>query len=238
MKKAIVIGASSGIGRELARVLSRGSYAVGLAGRRADLLKSLQNEITGASFIKHIDVSKQDEAIGHLEEFILEMGGLDLIVISSGVGFINPELGWKAEKDTVDVNVSGFAAMAGVAFKHFLKQDYGHIVGISSVAALRGGAEAPAYNASKAFVSNYLGGLRQKAAKAGAAITVTDIKPGFVNTAMAKGEGLFWVASPEKAAYQIYRAIEGRRKHAYITRRWRLMAWLLKFMPDWIYNKL
>lgn len=238
MKKAIVIGASSGIGRELARVLSRDSYAVGLAGRRADLLKSLQDEITGASFIKHIDVSKQDEAIGHLEEFILEMGGLDLIVISSGVGFINPELGWKAEKDTVDVNVSGFAAMAGVAFKHFLKQDYGHIVGISSVAALRGGAEAPAYNASKAFVSNYLGGLRQKAAKAGAAITVTDIKPGFVNTAMAKGEGLFWVASPEKAAYQIYRAIEGRRKHAYITRRWRLMAWLLKFMPDWIYNKL
>lgn len=238
MKKAIVIGASSGIGRELARVLSRDSYAVGLAGRRADLLKSLQDEITGASFIKHIDVSKQDEAIGHLEEFILEMGGLDLIVISSGVGFINPELGWKAEKDTVDVNVSGFAAMAGVAFKHFLKQDYGHIVGISSVAALRGGAEAPAYNASKAFVSNYLGGLRQKAAKAGAAITVTDIKPGFVNTAMAKGEGLFWVASPEKAANQIYRAIEGRRKHAYITRRWRLMAWLLKFMPDWIYNKL
>lgn len=238
MKKAIIIGASSGIGRELAKVLSRDSYAVGLAGRRADLLKSLQDEITGASFIKHIDVSKQDEAIGHLEEFILEMGGLDLIVISSGVGFINPELGWKAEKDTVDVNVSGFAAMAGVAFKHFLKQDYGHIVGISSVAALRGGAEAPAYNASKAFVSNYLGGLRQKAAKAGAAITVTDIKPGFVNTAMAKGEGLFWVASPEKAANQIYRAIEGRRKHAYITRRWRLMAWLLKFMPEWIYNKL
>lgn len=238
MKKAIVIGASSGIGRELARVLSRESYAVGLAGRRTDLLKSLQNELTEASFIKHIDVSKQDEAIGHLEELIQEMGGLDLIVISSGIGFINPELGWKAEKDTVDTNVSGFAAMAGVAFKHFLKQDNGHIVGISSIAALRGGAEAPAYNASKAFVSNYLGGLRQKAAKAGAAITVTDIKPGFVNTAMAKGEGLFWVSPPEKAAYQIYKVIKSRRKHAYITRRWRLMAWLLKFMPDWIYNKL
>ncbi len=238
MKKAIIIGASSGIGRELSKVLSRNGYMMGLAGRRTELLESLQKEIQHNSLIKNIDVSKQDEAMGHLEDLIDVMGGVDLVVISSGIGFINPELKWRDEKDTIDVNVSGFAAMAGVSFKHFLKQGSGHIVGISSVAALRGAGEAPAYNASKAFISNYLEGLRQKAAKAGTSIAITDIQPGFVDTAMAKGEGLFWVAPPEKAASQIYSAIEGRKKRAYITRRWRLIAWLLKTIPDWIYNKL
>ena len=238
MNKAIIIGASSGIGRELAKVFSQNGYTVGLTGRRVDLLKSLQNECPRTSFIKNIDVSNQDEATGHLEELIRDMGGLDLIVISSGVGFINPDLDWKNEKETIDVNVSGFASMAGVAFKYFQKEGSGHIVAISSVASLRGSGEAPAYNASKAFVSNYLEGLRQKAAKARVAITVTDIRPGFVDTAMAKGEGLFWVAPPKKAAYQIYKAIKRRRKHAYITKRWRLIAWLLKAMPDRLYNKL
>lgn len=237
MKKAIIIGASSGIGRELAKVLSQNSYALGLTGRRTDLLESLRNDISATSFVKKIDISEQDDAMVHLENLISEMGGLDLIVISSGIGFLNTELGWKEEKETIDVNVTGFAAMTNIAFRYFLKQGSGHIVGISSIAALRGSGEAPAYNASKAFVSNYLEGLRQKVTKAGLAITVTDIQPGFVDTAMAKGEGLFWIAPTQKAAYQIYKAIEGRKKHAYITKRWRFIAWLLKAIPDRLYNK-
>ena len=77
----------------------------------------------------------------------------------------------------------------------------------------RGGA-APAYNASKAFVSNYMEGLRQKVRKPNLPITVTDIQPGLVDTAMAQGEGLFRVAPPEKAARQIHEVIKRRRKHA------------------------
>ena len=130
------------------------------------------------------------------------------------------------------------AAIANAAFKYFYNQGSGHIVGISSIAAIRGSGEAPAYNASKAFVSNYLEGLRQKARKSGIAITVTEIQPGFVNTAMAKGEGLFWVSSPGKAGQQILKAVNSKKKHAYITKRWRLIAWLLKIIPGWIYNKL
>ncbi|HLA50420.1 MAG TPA: oxidoreductase, partial [Thermodesulfovibrionia bacterium] len=98
--------------------------------------------------------------------------------------------------------------------------------------------DSPAYNASKAFMSNYLEGLRQKTIKLKIPIVVTDIQPGFVNTAMAKGEGLFWVASPEKAAKQIFKAIESKKRHAYITKRWRIIAWLLTISPDWFYNKL
>ncbi|MBM4067242.1 MAG: SDR family NAD(P)-dependent oxidoreductase, partial [Planctomycetes bacterium] len=187
MKKAIIIGATSGIGRELAKILSLNNYVVGMAGRRTELLSNLQREISG-SYIKRIDVAESEEAITFLKELIQEMGGMDMIVISSGVGFINPELDWKQEKETIDVNISGFAAIANAAFKYFSNQGSGYIVGISSIAAIRGSGEAPAYNASKAFVSNYLEGLRQKANKSGIAITVTEIQPGFVNTAMAKGE--------------------------------------------------
>lgn len=237
MKKAIIIGATSGIGRELAKILSLNNYVVGMAGRRTELLSSLCREISG-SYIKRIDVTKSEEAITLLNELIQEMGGMDMIVICSGVGFINPELDWKLEKETIGVNISGFATIANAAFKYFAYQGSGHIVGISSVAAIRGSGEAPAYNASKAFVSNYLEGLRQKASKSGIGITVTEIQPGFIDTAMAKGEGLFWVAPPEKAAHQIFKAITGKKKHAYITKRWRIIALLLKIMPGWIYNKL
>jgi len=238
MQKAIIIGASSGIGRELAKILSQNNYVVGLVGRRIELLSELQSEISTKTYVKCIDIVQTAEAINLFEELIREMDGMDLIVISSGVGFINHGLDWVQEKETIEVNVSGFTAMASAAFKYFCKQGSGHIVGISSIAAIRGGSESPAYNASKAFVSNYMEGLRQKASKLKLPIIITDIQPGFVNTAMAKGEGLFWVASPGKAAWQIFKAIKNKKKHTYITKRWRIIAWLLKVMPDWVYNRL
>jgi short-subunit dehydrogenase len=238
MKRAIIVGASSGIGRELAVILSEKGYVVGLAGRRIQLLEELKHHLPGPAFTKQMDVADHPEAIKRLEELIAEMGGLDLIVLSAGTGFINPDLNWKEEQQTIEVNVTGFTAMANVAFRHFVKVGGGHLVGISSIAALRGSREAPAYNASKAFMANYLEGLSNKAAKAGLPIVVTDIQPGFVDTAMAKGEGLFWVASPQKAAQQIYRAIQRKAKRTYVTKRWRLIAWLLKTLPDALYARL
>ncbi|WP_368294441.1 SDR family NAD(P)-dependent oxidoreductase [Dehalobacter sp. TBBPA1] len=237
MKKAIVIGATSGIGRELAKILAENNYIVGLTGRRMELLHELQKEIITESYIKNFDVSST-EAMKLLEDLIQEMNEVEIIIISAGCGFINPDLDFDKEKKTIDVNVSGFVAMVNVAFKYFVKRGVGHIVGISSIASLRGNGSAPAYNASKSFVSNYLEGLRQKAYKLGIPIIITDIQPGFVDTAMAQGEGLFWVASPAKAALQIYKKIVAKKKHAYISKRWRSIAWLLKIMPNWLYNKL
>ncbi len=238
MKRAIIIGASSGIGRELAKVFSQDGYVVGLTGRRVDLLISLQQELSTPSFVKRMDVSQLSEAMRCLEELIREMNHVDLIVISAGVGFINTELEWEKEKATIDVNVAGFAAMANVAVKHFIEQSSGHLVGISSIAALRGSGATPAYNASKAFASNYIEGVRQKVSKLKLPIVITDIQPGLVDTAMAQGEGLFWVAPPEKAARQIFDVIKSRRKHAYVTKRWRTIAWLLKIVPDYVYHKM
>lgn len=238
MKKAIIVGASSGIGKEVAKVLAQNNYAVGLTGRRGELLTALQSEIATQSYVKTFDVSQTDTAIQALTELINEMGGVDLIVISAGVGFINPEFDWEKERATIETNVAGFAAMANVAVKHFLERQKGHLVGISSIAAIRGTGDAAAYNASKAFVSNYLEGLQKKFVKLNLPVVVTDVKPGFVDTAMAQGEGLFWVAPPEKAARQIYDVIKARQSHAYVTKRWRSIGLLLKLMPSYIYKRM
>lgn len=258
MKKAIIIGATSGIGYELAKVFSLEGYEVGIAGRRADLLEKLSLELPTRSYSAAIDVQKTESAVASLEKLIADMGEVDIIVLSAGTGHVNPSLDWLPEKDTIDTNVSGFAAMANVAMRYFAGKGSGHLVGISSVACVRGDCMAPAYNASKAFISNYLEGLDKKAAKERLAITVTDIRPGFVDTAMmktytvdidkaavgeknaakAKGGVLFWVASPQRAASQIYQAIQRKKKRAYVTRRWVIAAWLLRMMPDWIYNRV
>ncbi|MCK5577896.1 MAG: SDR family NAD(P)-dependent oxidoreductase [Planctomycetes bacterium] len=238
MKKAIVIGATSGIGRELAKVLSENQYDLGLSGRRTNLLETLQTEIPDKTIVKFMDVSQTEEASRTLKELISEMGGADLIVLCSGTGHTNTDLDWSITKETIDVNVYGFTALANVATNYFIAQGKGHLVGISSVAAIRGHSSAPSYNASKAFQSNYLEGIRHKVRKLGQPIIVTDIQPGFVDTAMAKGPGIFWVAPARKAAIQIYKVIKKKKKHAYITKRWRLIAWLSKVLPDFIYNKI
>jgi short-subunit dehydrogenase len=173
-----------------------------------------------------------------LEALVERLGGLDLLVICAGTGYINPELAWNLEGSTIAVNVRGFAVAANFGMCHFIKQGSGQLVAISSVAAIRGSGAAPAYNASKAFVSNYLEGLRQNAVRIELPIAVTDIKPGFVDTAVAKGDGLFWVAPVEKAVDQIYRAIRLRKSHVYVTRRRRLIGWLMKCLPRAVYMRM
>ncbi|MEW6712800.1 MAG: SDR family NAD(P)-dependent oxidoreductase [Candidatus Riflebacteria bacterium] len=238
MKKAAVIGASSGIGYELAIILWQQGYRVAVAARRLELLEKLnqhcQNELT-AGFM---DLNEPEQAMKTLDNFIETLGGLDLVIISSGTGEINDDLCWEIEKSTIQTNVTGFTAIACRAMQHFIEKKSGHLAGISSIAGERGGRSSPAYNASKAFVSNFLEGLRQKCVHDRIPVHITDIRPGFVDTAMAKGEGIFWSASPQKAARQIFSAIEGKQNLVYITRRWRLISWLLKILPDFLYNRL
>jgi short-subunit dehydrogenase len=238
MKKAIIIGASSGIGRELAKQLSLQSYELGLVARREEMLLSLQNELSTPSHIEVIDINDPAHAIEKLERLIAMMGAIDLFIISSGVGMLNSKLEWQKELETIQTNVMGCTAVAGVAMKQCLSQGYGHIAILSSIAALRGGHAAPAYNASKAYLSNYAQGLRKRAAKENKAITITDIKPGFVDTPMARGTGKFWVATPQEAAKQILAAINRKASHVYVTKRWRLVAWLLKLLPDSLYHRM
>lgn len=238
MKKVIIVGASSGIGRELAKVFASQGYELGITSRRIELLNDLASTIPTKTYIRKMDVCDIESAMQILAELLVDMVDVDIIILNSGTGHINPVLDWSLEKVTIDTNVSGFTALAGSAMNYFLKRRVGHLVGISSIASIRGSDSCPSYNASKAFMSNYLEGLRIKAIKSKIPITVTDIQPGFVDTAMAQGDGLFWVASPQKAANQIYRAIQQKKKRAYITKRWAVVAWLLKILPSSWYAKI
>lgn len=237
MKTAIVIGASSGIGRALAVFLSADGYRIGAVARRTDLLLQLQAELAGPCVIQTIDVSQPELARPLLRELIDELGDVDLFIVNAGTGFVNETLAWEPESDTIAVNVLGFTAMVNVAVEHLESRGSGHLVGISSLAGLRGSRVAPAYAASKAYVSNYLQAMRHRFAKLNLPIFVTDVQPGFVDTPMAGGNR-FWISSPEKAARQIFAATRSHKKVVYITRRWRLIAWLMRIVPDVLYSKM
>jgi short-subunit dehydrogenase len=234
-RTAVIIGASSGIGEALAHQLDREGWRLGLLARRLDRLEALRQTLAPGTVVRRIDVTRGDAA-AILDEVIETLGGVDLAIISAGTGH-NEALHWELDVETVAVNVLGFMAMAQVAMRHFLKRGRGHLVGISSVAALRGN-RAASYAASKAFQSVYLDGLRDLARHGGHPIVVTEVQPGFVDTAMMKPDRplpavvrRLFVASPAKAARQILRAVQKRKKHAYITRRYAVVALLLKLLP-------
>ena len=238
MKKAIVIGATSGIGRSVALRLINQGYKVAVTGRKAELLNELKTLHPDSVVISAFDLTHTVNTIECLNEFIVKMGGVDLLIMSSGVGYVNEELIFELEQQTLDLNVKGFTAVADWAFNLFRQQGYGHFANISSIAGLRGSKQSLSYGASKAYQINYLQALKQKATSLKLPIYITDICPGFVDTAMAKGEGLFWVAPADKAAKQIIRAINNKKQVVYITKRWRLIAIILKLLPNFIYNRL
>jgi short-subunit dehydrogenase len=228
MNKAIVIGSSTGIGRALAQVLAEHGYEVGLAGRNLPLMEELAAALPTRGYVMAMDISRTEEARSRLRQLVDDMGDVELIVVNSGVGHHDPD--WEQELEIIEVNVRGFAAVASAALDYFVERGSGHIVGITSIAGLRG--LRAAYSGSKAFGSVYLEALRLRADYAGADVTVTDVMPGFVATPMTEGrKDMFWVATAEEAARQIYDAIRKKKRHVYVTRRWRLMAWVMKLMP-------
>jgi short-subunit dehydrogenase len=238
MKKAIIIGATSGIGRGLAKILVDNNYKVGITGRRTELLDELKSQNPNSYYTRTFDITDTKIIVENLAVLTTELDGLDLLIISSGTGDLNEKLDFEIEKRTIETNVAGFTCIANWTFNYFENQKSGHLVGISSVGGLRGSRIAPAYNATKAYQVNYLEGLRQKAKKLNLSIFVTDIRPGFVDTDMAKGEGQFWVAPVEKATRQIFDAIKQKNEIAYITKHWRLIAIILKHIPRQIYDRM
>jgi short-subunit dehydrogenase len=237
MKKAIIIGATSGIGNELAKILVYKGYKVGITGRRKAELDKLKKSDPSNYEISSFDCTSENNS-EKLSELTDRIGGLDLLILSSGTGDLNEKLDFEIEDKTNKLNVCAFTEIVDWAFNYFEKQKKGHLVAISSIAGIRGSRIAPAYNASKAYQINYLEGLRQKAAKSKNTIYVTDIRPGFVDTDMAKGEGQFWVATKEKAARQIFGIIKKKKGIGYATKRWWIIAKILRLIPNGLYKKI
>ena len=236
-QKVIIIGATSGIGRRLAELYIEKGDRVGITGRRLALLEQIKQQSLQQVEYECFDVTKNANNI-HLEKLVKALGGLDLLLISAGMGEPSTELSWAIDKETVDTNVNGFVEIANWAFTYFAKQGYGQLATLSSIAAIRGGSHAPAYNASKAFQSNYFEGLSIKARKISKNIHVTCIEPGFVDTKMSKSKKIFWLVPLNKAARQIVRGIEKKKRKVYISRRWWVIARLLKWAPYWLLKKI
>ncbi len=238
MKCAIVVGATSGIGRALAVRLAAEGWRVGIMGRRAALLTELSDTAPGAFVPMQVDVAQAEDAVAAWLRLVQELGGVDLCVLSAGTGDLNPEMDFCVERDTLLTNVCGWTALADAAFCHFEQRGAGHLVVLSSVGGLRGSGAAPAYNASKAYQMNYAEGLRMRAVRKKLPVVVTDVRPGLVDTAMAKGDGLFWVMPVERVVEQVMQAIRRGKRVAVVTRRWRLVAWLLRRLPSGLYERL
>ncbi len=239
----VVVGASSGIGRVLATMYAaRGDRVVVLA-RRFELLRELEQQYP-TIHAAACDVTQPD-AEQVLSEIVAKYGKIDLFIFASGVGEINVAYDSSLDLPTLAVNVDGFTRFVNRAFQlmrdqrgHDQRERGGQIAAISSIAGLRGQRGGSVYAASKAYQLHFLEGLRQHCVHEKIPIDVTVLIPGFVDTAMAKGDGLFWVAPVPLAAEQIVRAIDKRKTIAYITRRWSIIAWILKRLPDCIYQRL
>lgn len=237
-KKVIIIGATSGIGRALAAVFAADGHIVGLTGRRGALLAEIAAARPASYHTAAFDVTDTATSITHLETLVVAMGGVDTIVISAGGGDTNPALDFVTEERMIALNVHAFTRLADWAFNYFKSRGGGHLAAITSVAGMRGSRQAPGYSATKAYQINYLQGLRQKAHNERLAVVVTDICPGFVDTPMAKSPVRFWVAPVDKAARQLYRGLQKQRKVVYVTRRWRLVAWLYRWLPGWLHERM
>ncbi len=238
MKSTIfIIGASSGIGEALARTYAQAGWQVSVTARRADKLYQLAADYPGQIHCYPFDVTASD-APQQMEKALQQLGELEVIVYNSGVGEANKYLTEEIETQTVAVNVTAFTRLMIVGYHYFEKRGHGLLAGVSSVASRRGDSGSPAYNASKAYMSNYMEGLRKKAFRRKLQLTVTDIRPGFVDTPMAQGEGLFWVAAVDKAAKQIKAALDKRKSVVYITKRWWLVAKILEFLPAWLWYRV
>ncbi len=236
-QKIIIVGASSGIGREMALHYIAKGWQVGITGRRLHLLQELQQSYPQQVLTSCFDV-RDEKGLFSLLKLIEEMQGLDVLIYNAGFGEASENLNEETELQTVQTNVLGCVRLVSAAFNYLIQKGKGQIALVSSIAALRGSSHAPAYSASKAFISNYAEGLNMKAEKLGKNVVVTDIKPGFLATKKAKGHKTFWAAAPQKAALQIAMAIERKKRHVYITRRWWLPAQLLKVIPYFLWKRL
>ena len=238
MKKAIVIGASSGLGNEVARLLLEQGWNLGVAARRIEPLEKLRETAPERVQTKVLDVTSEDGPKA-LQELIDKVGGMDLLFYASGVGNQNMELEPEIELKTVNTNGLGFTRMIGAAYRYMAAHGGGHIAAISSIAGTKGLGAAPSYSATKAFQGTYLQALEQQANMRGLNIRFTDLRPGFVATPLLGDNPKYpMLLDTKKVAREMVRAVnKGKHVHV-IDWRWRIATALWRRIPRWIWRQL
>ena len=237
-KKVIIIGATSGIGREVALVYIAQGWTVGVAGRREAELESLRAIAPEQVFTQVLDVTK-DDAAEHLQTLINKVGGMDLFLLSSGIGKQNYTLDTEIELATAATNVEGFIRMTNAAYHYFEKQGHGHLAVISSIAGTKGLGAAAAYSATKGFQHMYMDALDQLSRMQKLNISFTDIRPGFVATPLLKSSKSYpMLMEAPIVALDIVDALERKKRVAIIDWRFRLLVGFWRLIPKWIWLRL
>lgn len=237
-KKAVIVGASSGIGRQVASMLIADGWHLGLAARRKEPLMELKKMAPERVEVMYIDVTESDADI-RLQNLIDRLGGMNLYFHASGIGKQNRTLEPEIELRTMETNAVGFTRMIGAAYRYFASRGEGHIAAITSIAGTKGLAPAPAYSATKALQATYLQALEQQANQRGLNICFTDIRPGFVDTALLNDSFHYpMLMSPEYVARDIIRSIYKHRHVRIIDGRYRILTLLWSLIPRWLWRKM
>ena len=238
-QRAIIVGATSGIGLAVAKTLAAKGWLVGIAGRRPELLHEIQKENPNITAVAQLDVTRED-ATEKLHQLISEMGGMDLYFHSSGIGYQNMALDEDKELRTVETNALGMTRMVMVAFKYFEQQRHGHIAVVSSIARTKGLGAAPAYSSTKRYTSHYLECLTQQAHMKGLKdLTITDIRPGFVRTPLIADGGHYPMQMDvDDVARKIVSGIERRKSVLTIDWKYRLLVGLWQWIPRWLWVRM
>lgn len=238
MQNVVIIGASSGMGLEVARLFLAQGCRLGVAARRGDRLEELKQEAPDRVVTTAIDVTT-DDAPRQLRSLIEELGGMDLFFYASGIGKQNRTLTPEIELNTVNTNGLGFTRMIGEAYRYFAEKGQGHIAAITSIAGTKGLGPAPSYSATKAFQNVYLQSLEQQANARGLKIRFTDIRPGFVDTDLLKGDYRYpLMLKPDKVARQIVNAIQRKRHIAVIDWKYSILTALWRRLPKSLWRHL
>ena len=237
MKRAIIIGATSGIGEEVAKLLIQQGWHIGIAGRREEALEKLQATAPGQIEIQRLDVTDAN-APTLLETLIRKLGGMDLFFRSSGRGSQNPDLKPEIELNTARTNVEGFTRMGTAAFNHFKTQGGGHSADISRNAGTKGLGIAPAYSATKRFQNTYIEALAQLSRMQHLNIHFTDIRPGFVATDLLKSGKFPMLMQANQVAKSIIRALNRKKRVIVIDGRYRVVVFFWRMIPRWLWERL
>ena len=237
-KKVIIIGATSGIGREVALIYIAQGWKVGVAGRREAELEALRSAYPEQVSAQALDVTKED-APQKLQALIEQVGGMDVFLLSSGIGKQNPTLETGLELTTAATNVEGFIRMTNAAYHYFEQQGHGHLAVISSIAGTKGLGAAPAYSATKGFQNIYMDALDQLARMKKLNIQFTDIRPGFVATPLLNNQKKYpMLMEAPIVALDIVSAIEKKKRVAIIDWKYRILVGFWRLIPKWIWLRL
>ncbi|MDL2265215.1 SDR family NAD(P)-dependent oxidoreductase [Parabacteroides sp. OttesenSCG-928-G07] len=237
MKKIVIVGATSGIGLEIARIYKELGWRIGAAGRRREKLEQFQSTAPEQIVIEEIDVTR-DDAVEQLHHLIEHLGGMDLFFLSSGIGYQNRALDTNLEQQTVKTNVEGFTRMVTAAYHYFQKQGGGHIAVISSIAGTKGLGAAPAYSATKRYQNTYIDALAQLSRMEKAAVTFTDIRPGFVRTDLLKDGSYPLQMQADYVARKIVRALQRKKRRVVIDWRYAILVFFWKLIPERLWERL